>query len=334
MNHFRLYLVLLTLMLIAVSIGIGMTLGNGEDSRTYTILLVVAAIFIIMKIIQMIWQLIHLMSYFVKSLNNRDFMMRFPSSDDDGLKEMFDIMNKITAMYQDNLKEIETKHFYYDRILKIMSHELRNSITPIVSLSSDMLKRPLQYQGIQLKEGLEVINSQCVGIKRFLDSYYEMTHLPQPQIQQTDVGQLFARTKQLFEQELLEPCYNHAELTFKYGNGMMVDVDEQMLSQVLINLIKNALQATVDVQHPLIEITASTPNGKPYITVSDNGTGIPDDIIKDIFHPFYTTKPEGTGIGLCISRQIMKLHGGDLTVNSKLGKGSIFTITFQGENES
>lgn len=330
MNHFRLYLVLLTLMLIAASVGIGMTLGN-DGNRTYTILLVMVGILVITKMIQIIWQLIHLMSYFVNALNNRDFMMRFPPSDDSELREMFGTMNKIVMMYQNYLKEIETKHLYYDRILKIMSHELRNSITPIVSLSSDMLKRPAQYQGIQLKEGLEVINSQCVGIKRFLDSYYEMTHLPQPQIQQTDVEQLFARTKQLFEQELLKPCYNNAELTFKYGNGMTVNADGQMLSQVLINLIKNALQATVDTQHPLIEVTASTPNGKPYITVSDNGTGIPDNIIKDIFHPFYTTRPEGTGIGLCISRQIMKLHGGDLTVNSKLGKGSIFTITFQGE---
>lgn len=329
MNHFRLYLVLLTLMLIAVSIGIGMTLGNGEEYYIYIILLALAAIFIITKMIQMIWQLIHVMSYFVRALANRDFMMRFPPSDDAELQEMFCTMNKIATMYQDYLKEIETKHFYYDRILKIMSHELRNSITPIVSLSSDMLKRPSQYQGSRMQEGLEVINSQCVGIKKFLDSYYEMTHLPQPQIEQTDVAQLFARTKQLFEQELQKPCHNNVRMTFKYGSGMTVNADGQMLNQVLINLIKNALQATLGTQHPLIEITATTPNGKPCITVSDNGTGIPDSIINDIFHPFYTTSPEGTGVGLCISRQIMRLHGGDLTVNSKLGKGSIFTITFQ-----
>lgn len=187
MNHFRLYLVLLTLMLIAVSIGIGMTLGNGEEYYIYIILLALAAIFIITKMVQMIWQLIHVMSYFVRALANRDFMMRFPPSDDGELQEMFCTMNKIATMYQNYLKEIETKHFYYDRILKIMSHELRNSITPIVSLSSDMLKRPSQYQGSRMQEGLEVINSQCVGIKKFLDSYYEMTHLPQPQIQQTDI---------------------------------------------------------------------------------------------------------------------------------------------------
>ncbi|MDE5783625.1 MAG: HAMP domain-containing histidine kinase [Prevotella sp.] len=328
MNHFRLYLMLLTLMLIAVSVCIGITLSNGAN-YTYTILLTSAAILIIAKMMHIIRQLIHLMSYFVKALNNRDFMMRFPASNDDELQEMFSTMNRIAVMYQDNLKEIETKHFYYDRILKIMSHELRNSITPIVSLSSDMLKRPSQYQGPQLKEGLEVINNQCTGIKRFLDSYYEMTHLPQPQRQQTDIEQLFTRTRQLFKQELSKPCYNNVKLTFSYGNGMTVDADGQMLSQVLINLIKNALQATVDTQHPLIKVTASTPNGKPCITVSDNGTGIPDNIIKDIFHPFYTTRPEGTGIGLCISRQIMKLHGGDLTVTSKQGKGSIFTVTFQ-----
>lgn len=315
-------------MLIAVSIGIGATLSIGEDNYTYTILLALAAIFIIAKMVQIIWQLIHLMSYFVKALNSRDFMMRFPPSDDNELQEMFSTMNKITVMYQDYLKEIETKHFYYDRILKIMSHELRNSITPIVSLSSDMLKRPSNYQGTQMTEGLEVINTGCIGIKRFLDSYHQLTHLPQPQTAHIDVPQMLAQTKRLLDSELQKPENADTQFVFSYGDSMAIEGDEPMLRQVLINLIQNAIQATRHTTNPHIEIMASTPNGIPCITVTDNGEGIPSDIINDIFQPFYTTRTDGSGIGLCISRQIMRLHNGDLTVSSKEGHGAQFMMTF------
>lgn len=327
MNHFRLYLLSLTLMLIAVCIGIGMTIIS-ETSSTYAVLLIIAAIFIVVRLAYIVWQPVHLMSYFVKALWQRDFMMRFPKSDDNEIQEMLQIMNKIVEIYRDNLKEIETKRFYYDRILKIMSHELRNSITPIVSLSSDMLKRPDSYHGEALQEGLEVINGQCVGIKRFLDSYHKLTHLPQPQITKIDVAQMLIQTKRLFDQELQKPEYQNTRLIFSYGDNMSIEGDGKMLQQVLINLIKNALQATRNTPQACIEIMASTPNGVPYITVSDNGSGIPNDIIDDIFQPFYTTHTDGTGIGLCISRQIMRLHNGDLTVTSKEGHGAQFMMTF------
>lgn len=327
MTHFRLNLMLLTLMLIAVCVGIGMAIGSGEYA-TYAVLLVIAVIFIVAGLARIVWQPVHLMAYFVKALWQRDFMMRFPKSDDREMREMLVLMNKIVEIYRDNLNEIETKRLYYDRILKVMSHELRNSITPIVSLSSDMLKRPDCYHGEQLYEGLEVINGQCVGIKRFLDSYYELTHLPQPQMAAIDVAQMMVQTKRLFDHELLKPEYSNTRMSFSYGDNMSVEGDEPMLRQVLVNLIKNALQATRDTPRPCIEIMASTPNGVPYITVTDNGTGIPDNIIDDIFQPFYTTHPDGSGIGLCISRQIMRLHNGDLTVMSKVGRGSQFMMTF------
>lgn len=130
-------------------------------------------------------------------------------------------------------------------------------------------------------------------------------------------------------QELKKPEHSNVTLNFSFGKGMVINGDEALLSQVLINLINNALQATAGTEHPLIEVFASTPNGKPCITVTDNGIGIADDIIADIFQPFYTTRESGTGVGLCISRQIMRLHGGDLTVSSQLGKGAQFTMEFE-----
>lgn len=327
MRHFRLNIIITVLVIIAASAGLGILLAAGGHAVPKILLAAVIAAMLV-RLMQMVWRLIHQMSFFVSALSNNDFMIRFPKSDDRELCEMFNTMNDIIALYRDNQTEIETKRFYYDRILKIMSHELRNSITPIVSLSDDMLKRPNVYQGETLREGIEVINDRCVSIKRFLDSYYEMTHLPQPQMSTIDVGQMLAHIRQLFTQELQKPEWQGAELRFSYGDGMTIDGDEALLSQVLINLITNALQATADTVHPVIEVVASTPNGKPYITVTDNGTGIPDEIIADIFQPFYTTRESGTGVGLCISRQIMRQHGGDLTVSSKLSAGAQFTLVF------
>lgn len=328
MRHFRLNIIfaVVALMIASAALGILLTSAGHVILKALLALLIVA---LLARLLRIVWRLIHQISYFVNALSSNDFMMRFPDSDDRELREMFNAMNDIINIYRDNLTEIETKRFYYDRILKIMSHELRNSITPLTSLSDDMLKRPQVYQGETLREGLEVINDRCVSIKRFLDSYYEMTHLPQPQMSRIDVEQLFVRINQLFMQEQKKPERNNVTLNFSFGKGMVIDGDEALLSQVLINLINNALQATTGTEHPLIEIFASTPNGKPCITVTDNGIGIADDIIADIFQPFYTTRESGTGVGLCISRQIMRLHGGDLIVSSQPGKGAQFTMEFE-----
>lgn len=327
MKHFRLNIILLIIGIIALSVWLGaLMVGTGHTVLMSAV--AVALVVLVIRLLHIARQLVRQMSSFVSALRNNDFMIRFPQSDDTELCEMFSAMNDITALYRNCLTEIETKRHYYDRILKIMSHELRNSITPVVSLTHDMLKRPQVYHGGALHEGLEVIHGQCVSIKHFLDSYYEMTHLPKPQNACIDVCRMLTRIRQLFAQELQKPEHRNVELRFGLGQGMTVEGDEAMLNQVLVNLITNAIQATSGREHPLIEVLASTPDGKPCITVSDNGTGIADDIKEDIFQPFFTTHTEGTGIGLCISRQIMRLHGGDLTVTSKEGHGAQFVMTF------
>lgn len=320
-------MVLVVMALVAASAALGMLIAAGGHTAA-VVLSALAVVILSVRLMQMVRRLIHQMSFFVNALSDKDFMIRFPESDDRELCEMFSAMNRIIALYRDNRTEIETKRLYYDRILKIMNHELRNSITPLVSLSDDMLKRPQVYCGDVLREGVEVINDRCVSIKRFLDAYYEMTHLPPPQMGTIEVEQLLAHVRRLFVRELRRPEFQNVDLRFSVGRGMTLDGDEALLCQVLINLINNALQATAATARPLIEVVASTPGGKPCITVTDNGTGIADDIIADIFQPFYTTRNDGTGVGLCISRQIMRQHGGDLTVSSRPGKGAQFAMVF------
>lgn len=255
--------------------------------------------------------------YFLKSLLNKNYTMNYPPVKDAQLDDMYEGMNSITQLYKDSLADLEYKQLYYDRLLRIMTHELRNSITPVISLSSDMLKRPENYSAEELHEGMEVIHDQCVSVKAFLDSYRQLAHLPAPVKQEVDVDKLFAQLQKLLA---------HPSLHFTWGNGMKVTADADQLTLVLTNLIKNAREATEGKPDAYIHIVASEADGSPYISVSDNGPGIPEEILEEVFLPFYTTKQSGTGIGLCLSRQIMRLHGGDLKVNSRYGQGATFMV--------
>ena len=257
-------------------------------------------------------------TFFLKSLMNKNYMMNYPPSGDPKLNEMYEGMNRITQLYRDSLSDLEYKQLYYDRLLRIMTHELRNSITPVISLSSDMLKRPENYSPEEIHEGMEVIHDQCVSVKAFLDSYRQLAHLPAPVKEEVDVEKLFAQLQKLLA---------HPSLHFTWGNGMKVTADADQLTLVLTNLIKNAREATEGKPDACIHIVASEADGSPYISVSDNGPGIPDEMVEEVFLPFYTTKQSGTGIGLCLSRQIMRMHGGDLKLNSHYGQGATFMVT-------
>lgn len=256
--------------------------------------------------------------YFLKSLLNKNYTMHFPTSKDIKLDEMYEGMNNITQIYRESMTDIEYKQLYYDRLLRIMTHELRNSITPVISLSSDMLNRPENYTAEEMHEGMEVIHDQCVSVKAFLDSYRQLTHLPAPVKKEVEIVKLFAQLQKLM---------THPSLHFSWGNGMKVMADADQLTLVLTNLIKNAREATEGQPDACIQIVASEADGNPYILVSDNGPGIPDNMTEEVFLPFFTTKQSGTGIGLCLSRQIMRLHGGDLKLNSQHGRGATFMLT-------
>jgi len=107
-----------------------------------------------------------------------------------------------------------------------------------------------------------------------------------------------------------------------------LELDINLIEQVLINLLLNAMEAVKEVSNPYISLSASANDGKPQIKVSDNGKGIPPDLLESIFIPFFTTRKTGSGVGLTLSKQIMLLHGGNILVQSEEGKGSVFTLQF------
>lgn len=258
-------------------------------------------------------------NYFLRSLLNGDFMIHYPTTKDAELDSMYKDMNNIVNTYREHMLDFEYKQHYQERLQRIVTHELRNSIAPLIILSNDMLASPEKYTPERIRQGMKVVHRQCVSVKNFLDEFHQLTHLPPPTKTAINIGELFGQLQELMA---------HPSLHFSWGHGTTLIADIDQLTLVLTNIIKNAREATEGKPDAHIEITASESNGEPYIQVSDNGPGIPEELVERIFLPFYTTKTGGTGIGLCLSRQIMRQHGGDLTVHTHRGEGATFMLTF------
>lgn len=225
------------------------------------------------------------------------------------------------------------------KLIRVLMHEIMNSLTPIISLSEN-LTHIFNNKGKAVSpddvtqdtiantiQGLSVINEQVKGLMSFVESYRRLTRIPEPEKKYFKINDLFKRVHVLYKS--LENN-ERMELSVNTGNpDLEIFADENLITQVIINLLKNAIQANENNPEGTIRISCSTDNaGHAKICVADNGPGISEDKIEEIFVPFFTTRKEGTGIGLSISKQIMRVHGGNLTVRSKLGKETIFCLTF------
>ena len=196
----------------------------------------------------------------------------------------------------------------WQKLIRVLTHEIMNSITPVTSLS-ELLEHQI--------EDFDGNEEERAEIRRMLQTI----RLPQPLLKIYTSQELLTGVVRLMYRE---PNDLHLILPPK-GQRLMADKD--LIEQVLINLIKNARENDATD----IRISAGLSSGeRPSIRIEDNGTGIEQEVLDRIFIPFFTTKPTGSGIGLTISRQIMHLHRGTITVSSEPGKGSIFTLLFPG----
>ncbi len=273
-------------------------------------------------------KLIRVMSTFVSALEMNDVTMQFDIGEDDHeLRRMSQSMNSIVELYRDNTRQLETGKLYYDRILRIMTHEMRNSITPVIAIAADMEKHPEKYEGENLCEAISVIKSQSEGIKHFLDAYYEMTHIPAPAKTHVDAIVFFNRIKAMASIEAANRSLPENVCEFIVARGMILDIDTALMTQALINLIRNALDAVAAVDKPSVSVVISSSNGQPYISIEDNGPGLSPEIVENLFQPFLSTKTGGSGVGLYLSRQIVRQHGGDLKLtNSRHGAKAVITL--------
>ncbi|HYG04561.1 MAG TPA: ATP-binding protein [Chryseosolibacter sp.] len=212
-------------------------------------------------------------------------------------------------------------------LISVLTHEIMNSITPIHSLNGSMSKYMDKIEGNnelvqKAKSSLAVINRRSQLLMDFVVRYRQISTVPLPEKKPVMVRALIDEVILLMQEQLRD-----IEVTVT-GDDVKLFIDVGQIEQVLINLIKNAIHAMTDAAHKELSITIVTGSESVKVTITDNGQGVSADVASKIFIPFYTTRPEGSGIGLTISRQIMQRHGGRIEFASEVGKGTTFTLVF------
>ena len=273
-------------------------------------------------------RLASLVATFMKAILAHDTTLRLDfGRRDPMLGDLSRDMNSIAEIYHESRGQLETSKLYYDRIIKIMTHEMRNYVAPVISITTHVEEHPESYRAAEsLREVVGLIHSQSTGIRRFLDSYYRLTHLPPLSIETIEAADFAARVMQLVQGEVVSRGLGSGVCVFDVSQGMALNVDVALMTQAMLNLLRNALDAVQGREAPSVAVTISIAAGAPFITVTDNGAGIPPEIVDNLFQPFFTTKHGGSGVGLAISRQIVRSHGGDLRLLHS-GHTTTFAIT-------
>ena len=224
----------------------------------------------------------------------------------------------------------------WKKLLSVMTHEIMNSIAPISSLA-DTLQRNLQLAIAQPNEhrleledlnyGIKTIKNRSEGLLKFAKTYRSLSKVTNLNLQRVKIPELFNNI-----QRLMEPSIKAKNIAIEFNitaPKLALDIDTHLIEQVLINLILNAVDACKNQDAPEIKVVASKNSNRAIVLkVFDNGTGIPQDILENIFVPFFTSKATGSGIGLSLCKQIMLLHKGRIIVKSIEGEGSVFSLVF------
>ena len=224
-------------------------------------------------------------------------------------------------------------------LVRVLTHEIMNSITPVASLaktavdlvddaSSQVTDNPAVVEELaDVKDAVMTVARRSDSLTQFVSSYRRLTRLPPPEKALLRLDSLFKDVCALSTQDWDEK--DIALLTDIDPAELDVSADHDMLEQVLINMLQNAEQALVDIDGATLWLSARlNRRGRVVIEVADNGPGVPADIARKIFVPFFTTKREGSGVGLALTRQVMIAHGGSVALGEREGGGARFTLTF------
>lgn len=246
----------------------------------------------------------------------------------------------ILVSLQNIHSELEAKEMdSWQKLIRVLTHEIMNSITPIVSLSGTVKDILIEDETQELRKeyddddvegilgALSTIEKRSQGLLNFVQVYRNLTRIPKPNFRYIEIQELFNSVYTLLEPKIKEQKINcRINVVPK---DLKITADPDLIEQVLINLIINSVHALKKIENPSIKILAITgPTNRVNISVTDNGHGIKPDIMEKIFVPFFTSKKEGSGIGLSLSREIMRLHKGNITVKSKQGEETTFTLHF------
>lgn len=236
---------------------------------------------------------------------------------------------------QNVLEEQETET--WQKLIRVLTHEIMNSITPIASITStlDLMIKETRDQEKEIDNetvdevhmAIKTINKRSNGLLHFVNTYRNLTKIPKPNLKISSIKDVFEDLNPLLEKDI--KAYH---IDFKVSvepEGLEFYADVKLIEQVLINLIQNAIHALENREDGKIRVKGfMNKRGRVTLQVSDNGPGILPEVLDKIFIPFFTTKQKGSGIGLALSKQIMRLHGGSISATSEIDKGSTFTMTF------
>lgn len=224
-------------------------------------------------------------------------------------------------------------------LVRVLTHEIMNSITPVASLAKtsidlvdDAIKKAEGQDDLveelgNVRDAVTTVSRRSDGLMNFVQSYRRLTRLPPPDRQSHKLNDVVGRVTQLVTSDWADKG-----ITFERDfstDTFEIYVDTDMVEQVLINLLQNAEQAVVDREGASVSMHARlSKRGRVVVDIADNGPGIPAELASKIFVPFYTTKREGSGVGLALTRQVMIAHGGSVTAAETEGGGATFTLTF------
>ena len=218
----------------------------------------------------------------------------------------------------------------WQKLIRVLTHEIMNSVTPISSLSSSLhslvtTKPYNESVKSKLVGGLEAIINRSDGLMKFTEAYKTISRMPPPVLKPVKSEDFVNRVEMLCEMIIKD--LDIALETYVDPKSWTFYIDTELIDNVIINLVKNAIEALEGISQPRINIFLKHSNlGKTSIEIKDNGKGMTEEVMNEIFVPFYTTKREGSGIGLSLSNQIIRSHGGTIHATSLPGKGTTFTI--------
>ncbi|NAS11607.1 sensor histidine kinase [Poritiphilus flavus] len=246
----------------------------------------------------------------------------------------------LLVVAQDIHRELDEKETdSWVRLIRVLTHEIMNTITPITSISGSILGYFRTPGGLvsldsfktshieSTVKGLEVIQEQGGNLMAFVQSYRSLLNVAAPDKELIKAKVLLDKVGVLMDQAL---AANKVSLVVQaHPEDLELFIDERQMTQVLVNLSKNAIQALGNTDDSQLQLLAGVrESGIKYVEVQDNGPGIPAELLDEIFVPFFTTKSEGTGIGLSLSKRLVQMHGGSLDVYSEAEHGTVFILEF------
>jgi two-component system nitrogen regulation sensor histidine kinase NtrY len=251
--------------------------------------------------------------------------------------KLYGHLYKLVSLQNIQVELEEKEAEAWQSLTRVLTHEIMNSLTPIASLASTASSLLLVAESEEdaaastpcqdVAEALRTIDRRSHGLMRFVHAYRSVALIPKPQFKIFPVTEMFQRTEKLLQDKLIRQGIVFSARVEPPSLELTADPD--LTEQVLLNLLLNAMEALGGREKPCIHMSSRmNERGRVLVEISDNGPGIASEVREKIFIPFFTTKKEGSGIGLSFSRQVMRLHHGVISVQSQPGAGTVFTLRF------